>query len=99
MLRLRKGETSDLYEAFKGTCANCGQETWVRRIEYFSAIKLGRVNQSRGFMDMCFKCDGPKILWKSKEYGNMRSPANIPYEELDTFLEKYFSEASIKGTG
>jgi len=93
-LKLRSGEKTDLDEAFRGTYKNCGNETWVRRVEYFSAIKLGRENQSRGFMDLCFKCDGPKILWNSKEYGNMRSPAGIPYEELDGFLSKYFSSKS-----
>ena len=93
-LKLRSGERTDLDEAFKGTCENCGHETWVRRVEYFSAIKLGRENQSRGFVNLCFKCDGPKILWISKEYGNMRSPASIPYEKLDEFLSKYFSSKS-----
>jgi len=28
----------------------------------------------------------------------MRSPASIPYEELDDFLNKYFSDTSINGT-
>jgi len=93
-LKLRSGERTDLDDAFKGTCENCGHETWVRRVEYFSAIKLGRVNQSRGFMDLCFKCDGPKILWVSKEYGNMRSPISISYGGLDVFLSEYFSAKS-----
>ena len=97
-IKLRSRERTDLDDAFKGTCENCEKKTWVRRVEYFSAISLGRERQSRGFMNLCFKCDGPKILWISKEYGNMRSPAGIPYKELDDFLNKYFSDTSINGT-
>jgi len=86
-MRLRKGEKTDLDAAYIGTCENCGKETWVRREEVKDMMFR---DISRGFADLCFKCFGPRILWKSKEYGNIRSPMNIPLNELDQFLEDYF---------
>ena len=86
-LKLRQGEKTDLEDAFFGTCKNCGKETWVRR-EEIKDMMFKEI--SRGYADLCFKCFGPRILWKSKERGNMRSPANIPLDELDRFLEDYF---------
>jgi len=86
-LRLRKGERTDLEEAYIGTCENCGKETWVRR-EEVKDMMFKEI--SRGYVDLCFKCFGPQILWSNKTQGNIRSPANIPLDELDKFLEEYF---------
>ena len=89
-IKTNKNERYDLDDAYKGTCENCGSETWVRPVEVFSAISLGRVKASRGFNKLCFKCFGPRIIWKSKQYGDMRSPMNIPYDQLDDFLVDHF---------
>lgn len=86
-MKIRKGRKTDLDNAYKGTCVNCEKKTWVRRIETFDMMIQGL---SRGFVDMCFMCHGPRILWKSKQYGDMRSPMNIPFDELEGRLEDYF---------
>ena len=92
MPRLRVNEKTDLEQSYMGTCENCGKENVrVRRIE-----AIGMFKESRGHYDLCFKCVGPQILWKSKEYGDMKSPMDIPYNELDAFLEKYFSKDDLK---
>ena len=86
-MSLRRNEKTDLEDAHYGTCINCEKETWVRRIE----IKDMMFKEiSRGFENMCFKCHGPHILWKSKTYGDMRSPLGISFYDLDQFLEDYF---------
>jgi len=94
-IKLKKGKRYDLEDGHIGTCENCEKETWVRPVEAFSAIKLGRENQSRGFYNICFKCEGPHVLWTSKEYGAMRSPMMIPHDQLDDFLIDYFKNKPI----
>ena len=82
----RRRERTDLEQGRKGICENCKKETWVRRVESFDVMH----GQSRGFHDLCYKCFGPRILWM-KGRMKMKSPLGIPYDELDDYLEKYFS--------
>ena len=92
MPRLRSNEKTDLTDGFWGKCENCETETIVRRVEAFSVMSLGKEKASRGFYKICFKCEGPKILWKSKEYGSMRSPIYMESEELDLLIADYFKD-------
>ena len=91
MKGLRKNEKTDLKDAQDGVCENCGKETKVRKIEVLSSISKA----SRGWYNFCYKCVGPRILWK-KGRMEMESPMNIPFNELDTFLANYFSEGVQK---
>lgn len=84
-------QRTDLQDGFWGVCENCNKETWVRRIESFDRFHRG----SRGFFNLCYKCFGPRILWR-KGGLEMKSPMDIPYDELDDFLTKYFSD--IRGS-
>ena len=92
MPRLRVGEKTDLKGARRGKCAECGRETYVRSVEYYSMFARPSRETSRGFMNICYKCFGPRILWKSKEHGDMQTPMNIPYEKLDEFIQDYFKD-------
>ena len=92
MPRLRAREKTDLSEGSWGKCENCGTETVVRPVEAFSVFKLGEEAASRGFYKLCFKCEGPKILWTDKTYGAIRSPMYIPRNEIDSFVENYFKD-------
>jgi len=98
MPRLRAREKTDLSDGGWGKCENCEKETIVRPVEAFSAISLGKEKASRGWYKLCFKCAGPVILWKSKEYGSMRSPMRIPYDKLDQFIADYF-KGTIRKVG
>jgi len=84
--RLRKNDKLDLENAEMRVCENCKNETWVRRIEAKDVMHGG----NRGFYRICFKCFGPQILWR-KGRMKMSSPLGVPYDELDDFLEKYFT--------
>jgi hypothetical protein len=83
-MKLRKGESTDLDDAFLGTCENCEEATWVRPIE---AKDMMFKEISRGWYNICFYCFTPRIIWNHKMYGTMRSPTYMTREQVDEYFK------------
>jgi len=85
---IKKNKRYDLKDGHKGTCENCGEETWVRPVEVFSVFRLGREQASRGFYKICFKCQSPRMIWNSKQHGEMKSPVyDMSWETIDEYFK------------